>query len=209
MALPDLDDLARRPARYWNVDGLPELMAGLLWIVWGGAWLVGQQIPRGTPWNLSWVVVPPAPAAGGFVALRATQRLKERVTFPRAGYVEWKEPSRPARLGVAAVAIGTAVVLAAVVLTQDVGRIERAATLVLSVILALSFVVVSLRQRAPHYLALGAVAVVLGLSLGALLGGWASMNWMLLGLGAACALVGALRLARFLRRHPRPATEEP
>jgi hypothetical protein len=46
MQQPDLNDIARRPARYWNIDGLPELMLGLLWIAWGGAWLFGG--PRRT-----------------------------------------------------------------------------------------------------------------------------------------------------------------
>ena len=26
MRQPDLDDVARRPRKYWNVDGLPELV---------------------------------------------------------------------------------------------------------------------------------------------------------------------------------------
>jgi hypothetical protein len=207
MPQPNLDDLARRPVRYWNVDGLPELMLGLLWIVWGGAWLIGQRIPHGAAWNLYWLVVPPVLAAGGFVVHWATRRLKERLTFPRTGYVEWKEPGRSARLGAAAVAIGAAVILAVVVLTRDVSRVEHVATPVLSVILSLSFVVASLKQRAPHYLALGGVAVALGLALGAMSSGWESMNWMFLGLGAACAFVGGLRFAFFLRQHPRSTVE--
>jgi len=204
---PNLDDLARRPARYWNVDGLPELMMGLLWIAWGGAWLIGQRVPHDWRWTAYWLAVPPALAAGGFAAVWATRRVKERLTFPRTGYVEWKEPSRGARLSAAAVAITAAVALAVMVVTRDMRQMEHMATPVLSVILSLSFVVASLKQRAPHYLALAGVAVALGLSLGAMKGGWASMNWMFLGLGAACALVGGLRLAFFLRQHPRSPVE--
>jgi len=207
MPHPNLDDLARRPVRYWNVDGLPELIMGLLWIAWGGAWLIGQRIPHGSWLNVCWLVVPPALAGGGFAGVWATRRLKERLTFPRTGFVELKEPSRGARLGAAAVAIAVALALAIVILTTDARRVEQMATPVLSVILSLSFVVVSLKQRAPHYLALAGVAVALGLSLGAITGGWASMNWMFLGLGAACALVGGLRLALFLRQHPRSEAE--
>jgi hypothetical protein len=207
MQHPNLDDLARRPARYWNVDGLPELMMGLLWIAWGGAWLIGQRIPHDSWLNVYWLVVSPALAASGFAVMWATRRLKERLTFPRAGYVEWKEPSRGARLRAAAVAITAAVALAVMVLTRDTRQMEHMATPVLSVILSLSFVVASLKQRAPHYLALAGVAVALGLSLGAMNGGWESMNWMFLALGAACALVGGLRLALFLRQHPRSPVE--
>lgn len=207
MQPPDLDDLARRPLRYWNVDGLPELMVGLLWIAWGGAWLIGQRIPPGSPWNVYWLVMPPTLAASGFAVMWATRRLKERLTFPRTGYVEWKEPGRGARLGAAAVAIAAALALAVMILTGNMRQMEQMATPVLSVILSLSFVVASLKQRAPHYLALAGVAVALGLALGAIQGGWESMNWMFLGLGAACALVGGLRLALFLRQHPRSPVE--
>jgi peptidoglycan/LPS O-acetylase OafA/YrhL len=208
MRHPNLDDLARRPVRYWNVDGLPDLMMGLLWIVWGGAWLIGQRIPQDSSWNLYWLVVPPALAASGFAISWATRRLKERLTFPRTGYVEVKEPSRAARVSAAAVAITAALALAVMVLTSDMRQVEQMATPVLSVILGLSFVVVSLKQRAPHYLAFAGVAVALGLSLSAIEGGWESMNWMFLGLGVACALVGGLRLTLFLRQHPRSAAEE-
>ena len=207
MSHPDLNELARRPVRYWSVDGLPELMLGILWMVWGGAWLFGQTLPHDWRWNVYWLVVPAALAASGFLVNWATRRVKARVTFPRAGYVEWNEPSRRARLGAGLVVLATAIVLAIIVLQRDAWNLPRMATPVLSVILALSFVAVSVNQRAPHYLALAAVAVALGLSLGAMTTGWDSMNWMFVVLGAACALAGSLRLTFFLRQHPRVPQE--
>jgi hypothetical protein len=82
-------------------------------------------------------------------------------------------------------------------------------TPVLSVILALSFVAVSVNQRAPHYLALAALAVALGISLGAMITGWDSMNWMFVVLGAACAVAGSVRFTLFLRQHPKLPEERP
>ena len=207
MQQPNLGDLARRPARYWNVDGLPELMMGLLWIAWGGAWIVGQQVPHDWRWTAYWLLVPPALALGGFGANWATRRLKARVTFPRTGYVEWKAPGRGTRLGAAALAIAAAVALAVMVLTSDARPAGTMATPIIAVILSLGFVVISVRQRTPHYLALGGSALALGLALGWTRSGWTSVNWMFLGLGVACALVGAVRLARFLSRHPRSGVE--
>jgi hypothetical protein len=69
------------------------------------------------------------------------------------------------------------------------------------VILSLGFVVASVTQRAPHMLALAGVALMLGLSFGALNLGWQSTNWMLLALGVGSVLVGAIRLSLFLKRH--------
>jgi len=202
MPQPDLDDLARRPVRSWNVDGLPELMLGLLWIVWGGAWLLGQQVPRDWRWAAYWLLVPPALAAAAYAVNGLTRRLKARVTFPRTGYVEWKAPGPRTRIGAAAIAIVAALALAVMVLTGDARPAGQMASPVVAVILSLGFVVVSVRQHAPHYLALGGLVLALGLALGWTHGGWSSVNWLFLALGLALALVGGARLARFLRRHP-------
>jgi hypothetical protein len=202
----NLDEIARRPQRYWNADGLPELMMGLLWMLWGGAWLLGEALPHDWRSNVYWTAAPALLALSGVAAVWATKRLKERLTFPRTGYVDWKEPSRSARVTAAAVAMVTAMVLAALAANRDAGM-ERVAAPVLGVILSLAFVVASLRQRAPHYLALAAVAVALGLAFGALRAGWESVNWLFVALGAATAALGGLRLALFLRKHPRTPAE--
>ena len=207
MPHPDLHDIARRPVQYWNIDGLPELMMGVLWIVMGGAWLIGQTVPHDWRWNAYWLIVPPALALGSVAAIWATRRLKERVTFPRAGYVEWRQPDRRTRFLVAAAVVVAASTLALLVLTSHTRSVEQRAPAVISVILSLSFVVAGLKQRAPHYLALAAVAVALGMAVGTMTAGWDSMNWLFVALGAACALVGAVRLALFLRAHPISAVE--
>jgi hypothetical protein len=136
----------------------------------------------------------------------AIKRLKERLTFPRTGYVDWKEPSRSARLTAGAVAVVTAMVLAALAANRNAGT-EHVAAPLMGVILSLGFVVASLRQRAPHLLALAAVAVALGLALGALRAGWESVNWLFVALGAASAALGGLRLALFLKKNPRTPLE--
>lgn len=204
MQHPNLDDIGRRPQRYWNVDGLPEIVMGVLWMVWGGAWLFGETLPRDWRWNTYWTFTPAILAFSGVAAIWVTKRLKARLTFPRAGYVEWREPGRAAHLGGAAVAIGAAILLVLALRSDEPGRHVAP---VLGVIVSLAFLVASIRQRAPHLLALAGVSVALGLALGTLRGGWMSANWLFVGLGAALALVGAMRLALFLRRHPRPSME--
>jgi hypothetical protein len=207
MPHPNLADLARRPAQYWNIDGLPELMVGVLWMVWGGAWLIGQTVPHDWRWNAYWLIVPPTLALSAVAATWATRRLKERVTFPRAGYVAWNQPDRRTRFLVAATVVVAASALALLVLTNHTRSVEQTMPAVISVILSLSFVAAGLKQRAPHHLGLAAVAVALGLAVGSMKTGWDSMNWLFVALGAACALVGAVRLARFLRAHPISAVE--
>ena len=174
MAHPvDLRDAEHRAQRYWTIDGLPELSMGALWIVWGAAFLAGEALPRGPAWNVYWMFTPAVLAFSGVAAVWTIKRLKARITFPRTGYVEWKEPGRPQRLLTAAVAI-----------------------------LSLGFLVASVRQRAPYLLALAAVALTLAVVFGTVASGWDSVNWTFIALGAAAVVVGAIRLRIFLRTHP-------
>lgn len=196
----DLAEVARRPQRYWTVDGLPELVMGFLWIVWGGAWLIGESLPRDWRYTIYWTLTPVLLVLSGFAAVWTIKRLKARWTFPRTGYVEWRGPTHGERLVAAGVAMVTAMVLAVTIVRGGSGA-EHAGPVV-GVILSLSFVVASLRQRAPHYLALAGVALVTGVSLSAINTGWASVNWMFLILGAATSALGAVRLTRFVRKHP-------
>jgi FtsH-binding integral membrane protein len=203
---PDLDELARRPRRYWTIDGLPELTVGMLWVTWGGAWLVGTRLPHDWRSAAYWLIVAPVLALMGFAVNRITRRLKERITFPRAGYVEWSKPSNRVSLGYGLAIGGAAAVFRVVNMSVTGGdaRLERAVPLAVTVCLALSFVAVSVRQRTPHHLAVAAAAVVLALAIFSVTTGWDAMNWLFLGLGAICVLTGAIRLALFLRSHPLP-----
>ena len=201
MANVDLAEVSRRPQRYWNVDGLPELVMGLLWVVWGAAWLIGEWVPREGAGRLYWLFAPALLVLGGFGAIGVIKRLKARLTFPRTGFVEWREPSGRERTTAAAVALIIAMVL--VLIVGRGGTSADHAAPVLGVILSLAFVVASLRQRAPHYLALAGVALATGLAFGAIEGGWTSANWLFVIVGLATAALGAIRLALFLRKHPR------
>lgn len=198
----NLGEIERRPSKYWNVDGLPELMMGLLWVVWGSSWLFGQSLQRGTLWNMYWMFTPALLALSGVASVWATKKLKARITFPRAGYVEWKEPTRGQRLATAAVAMIVAALLAALIIKARVHGVEQVAPLAFGVLLSLGLVVASLSQRAPHMLALAGVALALGLAFAALNMGWESTNWILIGLGIATAISGAIRLNIFLKRYP-------
>jgi hypothetical protein len=200
-----LRDLDSRPKRYWNVDGIPELVMGLVWIVWGTAFLVGEVIPRGSAANIYWGVFPAILVLSGVASNWVVRKLKERLTYPRTGYVEYREPGPRVRLMTALLAVLSAGALAALVVTGRAAGFERTAAPVIGVILSLAFVVASIRQKAPQFLALAGVALALGAAFAALRLGWTAMSWLFVWLGAAASIIGAWRLRRYLRRHPAEA----
>jgi hypothetical protein len=203
----DLNDIEGRPARYWQEDGVPELVMGLMWILWGGAWLIGAALPRGGAWNVYWLLTPALLALSGVAAVGLIKRVKARVTFPRTGYVAWKAPTAGQRMLAASVAMVTAVALVWIVARGRAAGLEGIAAPAIGVILSLGFLVTSIRQRAPHLLALGGVALALGVVFGLLGQGFEAMNWMFVILGAVATTIGAARLRMFLARHPLGAHE--
>jgi hypothetical protein len=201
----ELRNLEDRPKRYWNVDGIPELMMGLVWTLWGGALLLGDALPKSTGARAYWLIVPSILVLSGFVANWATRRLKERLTYPRTGYLEYRDPGRGMRLLMGLLVMLSAAALAALIVTGRAAGMEHTAGPVLGVILSLAFVVASVRQKAPHFLALAGVALALGVAFAALKLGWSAMNWLFVWLGVAASVVGAWRLRRYLRQHPTEA----
>lgn len=198
----DFKDLERRPLRSWNADGLPELMMGLLWIIWGVAWQLGQALGNTGPGRFYTLFMPAVLVLTSVAALWAIRKLKERITFPRAGYVKLKEPGPRERFAAAAIALVTAALLAALAARGRTLGLQQAGAPGMAVLLSLSFVVLSIRQRAPHLLALAGVALTLGLAFAALEIGWEDAYWILIAVGAATAIAGALRLRWFLELHP-------
>jgi hypothetical protein len=82
----------RRAARYWFVDGLPELLFGLALIVMAGvAFLLFMETPG--PWNGPWRALGILAIYAVFVLYLFSERgvldfLKARFTYPRTGYVQ-------------------------------------------------------------------------------------------------------------------------
>lgn len=192
----DLDEVARRPRRYWNIDGAPDLIMGLVLMAWGGISLLGQKLDS----SLYWAIALPLFVLTGFAAMPLIKRLKAGVTFPRTGFVVWKAPSRGQRV---ATGIAAAVLAVVLVLVIRRGGVADHAGLVFGVLLGAAYVGGSVTQRAPHLLVLAAVALLLGVAFDAAHVSWRSLNWMFVALGVASVLLGAVRLAQFVRSHPR------
>lgn len=200
----ELRKIERRSSSHWTIDGLPELWMGVLCTVWGGLWLIGTALPRGMVYTCFWLVVPPALACFGIFGNRTLQRLKERVTYPRAGYVRLKKP--PAWVGVIVV-LGLSLTVAAAVL----GFVSHSENILPPLVLAV--VSLGLLGEAVHglngrLLILSMISLGLGVWVWRSNAGWVGLNWAFFWLGLASLVLGALRLRRFLRENPKVAETE-
>lgn len=198
----NLDDLMRRPYRYFYVDGLVEMGVGSLFFIIGLFLLLMDAMQQASA--LAWV------AGIGLVVLTiggtygvkwAIGAIKERVTYQRTGYVSYREQPDRGRWLVIAGALLLAVLMLAL---PDWGRrmafVEGA---LLAIILGYLGYRVSLRRL----YVIGAVAFLIGLGasyfiVDEIVGSTVTFA----GTGLALLLSGGLALGTYLRNNP-PADE--
>ncbi len=86
-----IKEIQRQTQRYWYVDGLTEIGAGSLIILLGLLYLLAEILSPGNlaDWLLSFgqpVII----IAGGLLVNWVVRSLKERITYPRTGYVAYR-----------------------------------------------------------------------------------------------------------------------
>ena|SRR5689334_5931410 len=87
----------RRAAGYWNIDGLPELYIGFVWLCVPLYTYGTTHVPKTSPWFRALVLGGIVGLMGAIFASRwLVDAVKSRVTYPRTGYVACQKPkSKP------------------------------------------------------------------------------------------------------------------
>lgn len=203
MAYPDLNEVARRPQQYWNADGLPELIMGGLWILWGVALGLPRLLPRGAWEMYYWMAVPAVLVIGGVASNWLTKKLKERFTYPRGGYVRFPDPAPLMMIVSVLLAAAIASGLAVLVVKAKTQGIPDLAAPACGVLLAAAMLIPALRWRLPHLLVLSGASLIAAVLIGqAGLTLEPGMISLFLSLGAVSMILGAIRLRLFLHSHP-------
>jgi hypothetical protein len=193
MEQPDLREIERRPLKHWNVDGLPELLMGVGWLVVGGVFALGPS--RGGLFWLPVVVV--------LVSAKWwLRKLKERVTYPRAGYVQPRTgPRKAARVAIAASLVAAMImVFKPSPLAQD-----QQGSLIVGLVLTSAFVFLANRQGTAHLLWYAAAPPVAYLCYYAARGEILPASWVFFIVGGVCVVGGTIRFARFLKNNAKQA----
>lgn len=199
-----LDDMVRQTQRYFYDDGLVEAAVGLLFLAVGLVLFAWRNIGDSTSLTVFLALAIPALTLGGaWLLKRGVQAAKERITYPRTGYVAYRpgEPAVGRWLGLFAAVL---VALAILFLPNQYNQTQLAVGALLAAILAYLGYTVGLWR---FYL-VAALALAVGLGSAGLLDDELIGTGLTFGLaGLALLLTGGLALARYLYRHPQ-ADEE-
>jgi len=109
-----LDRAAQRAQQYWLTDGIAELVMGgffvLLGVYFGGQAILPEDSFLASMWTPAMLLV----IVGGSIGARAFIRtLKERLTYPRTGYVAYHRPDKKRRWITLLFAMGMAMLVSA------------------------------------------------------------------------------------------------
>lgn len=210
MEYPNLDEMERRSKRYWNADGIPEIVMGCLWIVLGGAFLLRDSLPRASSLAAYYsMMLIGILVIGMLFAKWIVKILKNKYTFPRGGYMELREPTRLQRLlrGTVGGLIGgaTALMIGLSVKHQTIADLASPA---IGVLIAAAFLFASRQPGMRHFLWLSLASIVLGIAMYPLKLQWSTLYWYFIVIGICMAVMGACRFRSFIRSIPLPGGNE-
>ncbi len=110
----NIESTIQRTKRYWYDDGLSEMGAGAVFLAICLLFAFESRMPDGSPLRaISAFGLPVIVIAGGWLVGRAVRAAKERISFPRTGYVAYRKPPVRRRAIAMGVAFGIAVGLVA------------------------------------------------------------------------------------------------
>lgn len=154
------DRIAQRTFRYWYDDGLVELVGAALFALLALFFYLQAVAPKGPVAGFSALILPILVVAGTLGAKRIVRAAKERFTYPRTGFVSYRQPSRARRGWSAALAALLGALIAAWVLRSGVSF--NLLLLVQGGIFAVGFAVPGWRFGLRRFLGLAALAVLAG-----------------------------------------------
>ncbi len=199
-----IENVMRRTQRYWYEDGFNDMGFGG-WILFVGLLFVVQALtPPGSPFLAVWSIAWPLLFIGSaFVMNRAIRTLKERITYPRTGYVTYERARGASKVvRMLAVFFISGGVAAGVVIVQ---KNWLSLAVIFGFVYAVVLTAIGLRFSLRRYLALALWSLALGLALAPLaLSIDQAAATFHIGTGAAWLLAGWLTYRQYIASAPQP-----
>jgi len=207
----DLKEPQLRARQYFYVDGSFEFGFGLLSLLLAGYFYAETHVHG---WlsaivDVSLVLVM---IGGGFLVNLLTRKLKERVTYPRTGYVSYRQEKHPKRVrrAMISIVIGGLVAALATVLVAAPHRPNLAVMPIFSGILfGLVLAIVAWRTAIPRFYLLALLSAAVGIALSfSGLEDYPGLVTYYVATAVILLLTGACVLRSYLRKNPVPPQEE-
>jgi hypothetical protein len=184
-------------------DGVEEIYIGLFSLVMGAAYLVFFTLPKGsTIAQISSFAASALQMALILTLVAIRKRVKAAYVFPRTGYVVFRRGKWETWMVWLFGAVALAIALAATIWRSLLPGLSSVAGPLFAAGWAACFFWAGIAYKYPHMNWLGAFSLLLGVV--TYVGGAQAkgMLWVMLGVGMALALSGALRFRNFLTTHP-------
>ncbi|PKO06368.1 MAG: hypothetical protein CVU41_06495 [Chloroflexi bacterium HGW-Chloroflexi-3] len=204
-----IENIIRNTRKYWYVDGLSEIAGGLI-IFFAGLtyWFVAQM--ENTPYKfvLLTLAQPVVIILGSWLARKILPRIKERITYPRTGYLVFRKPVKKRRfqrilyVGLIAAVVGALVTMISSALP------ERFLPFLSSIFLAMVSIYIGYHTAVRRFYWIGLVMLGFGAFLSYLnLSGSLPYTLLFSGIGIIWVITGIVTLVLYLHK-TKPFTEE-
>jgi hypothetical protein len=202
---PDIDETMRRTQSYWYEDGLADIAVGVIFLLIGALFTAEAILPPGWfPGGLSALGLPVVVIGGWLIASRLVRFAKERITYPRTGFVRYQRPPRRHR-PLAGLVGGLIAALLALLLGTHPASIVWIPALQ-GLLIGAFILFIGYRVSVARYYFVAVASALAGL-VGAFAGLGASAGSAIyfLGIGAAFVVSGVWALVTYLRGNPPPS----
>lgn len=200
-----------RSQGYWYRDGLTEICVGIIMLLQNGLTLVMHFGNPKSPWYwpliLIYLLVFLVFAAR---APRIMAAMRERITYPRSGFVE---PGESVRKLSRAIVAPTILAMFGLLLTLryahwDPDRWIQGMPVVGGLFFGVLGMYVAVRHGVLRYLLVGLFSIVLGLAINIEYPTWFGAEIWLVGVGSALLCAGGVTVWNFVRTTPLAADEK-
>jgi hypothetical protein len=194
-----IEQIEKRTSRYYYEDGIVELGVGLLFALIGAVLLLIDGTRQGSALALvGWLALMVVTGGGVYGVQWEVRQLKERITYPRTGYVAYPDRPNKGRY----VVVASAFALALVVLLLPYEWADKM-SLIVGALLLVIHTFIGGRLGLPRMHVVGIIALLVGFlaalfNLGDIPGVAATFG----GTGLALMLSGGVALAGYLRANP-------
>jgi hypothetical protein len=115
----DIDRVIQRTHRYWYEDGLNEIATGCMFVLCGLFLFMMYSVPAGSllapVLAVGFIILV---AFGGSPVSRAVKAVKNRITYPRTGYVSYRRPGSSGRPYVIGASVGIGLAVLGIILSK-------------------------------------------------------------------------------------------